>query len=184
MTIATARKLPALGSAKMPCDIPGAGIHGCAWEIKKPDTWNKRAGVATHDKIMTATPKKSELSIADADNITKVIMHDMKMQAFTLCNHLKESGKDKILKWFGDNSFVDMCKDGILPPDATPRAKLEHLEAACAQPSHFCRLMEEVENLHDGAHSTKMTVKKHFMTLQTAREEAMLLINCSPTSRP
>ena len=175
LSIARARRLLALGYAKIPCEIPGTGIHGYAWMIEKPGTWEKRNGVGAHQAVIDAKPMKSELTAQEANDITKVIMHNMKMRPFALYNHLKEAGKDKISEWFGDDMFVDMYQDGILPPQTTPNAMLEHLEGTYAQPNHFRRLMGQVEKVHNSQYDAKVAVEKYFMTLQEAREDATLL---------
>ena len=175
VSTAKARKLLATGKAKTPCDIPGTGVHGCAFMADKPSAWNKRSGVSDHTTVTVAMPKKSELTAAEATDVTKVLMHNMKMQPCVLHNHVKESRKDKIIEWFGTDLFADMCAEGAMPPQTTPNDMLEHLEGTCAQPSHYCRLMEQVEKMHTAECNPKDTVEKCFMTLQEARENATLL---------
>ena len=175
LSIATARCSGAAGLSKVPCNTPGTGVHGHAWVIKKDSPWNERTGASDHSTIVAAMLSEPELEITGTNDMLQLMAHSIKMQPHLLCNHPKEETKDKIIKWFGAELFVDMHKDGILPAETTPSKMLEHLAETHARPSHCWRLTEQVEKLHNSDCNKKMTVKKHFMTLQEACKDAALL---------
>ena len=173
LSIAKGRRILATGLAKVPCGIPGTGIHGHAFMAETETMWNKRNGTGDYKDIVAAIPQKSEMPVTT--DISQILLHTMTMQPYRLYHHLKEVGKDKLNEWFGTAMFVDMYRDGALPPETTPNMMFEHLEGTYAQPNHFRLLMTEVEREHDSAYSPHMTVENYFMTLQEARERAALL---------
>ena len=85
------------------------------------------------------------------------------------------SASDKILEWFGKDVFLDLLKDGVLPPSVTPRKMLEHVSATYATAYSNRMHMETVEGKLNGSYDPKVSVEAYFLQLQEARAQALML---------
>ena len=83
--------------------------------------------------------------------VSKMIVHNVKMQPFLSCDRLKEAGKDKIIEWFRTELFVDIHRDSVLPPKTGPSGMLKHLPETHDRPGHCWQLMAQVEKMHNTA---------------------------------
>ena len=171
ISIEKTRKLLAAGYGKIPCEVPGAGTHGYAWMVKKEQQWNKRKGtiLLTLNVVLRHTLRPVTL------DPKPMVRHKINQQAYHIYHHLKEEGKERLIKWFSEEMFVDMHEDGKLPTDKTPREMLDHLSEMYAKPHHYRKHMNQVKTDFACKYNPKKPVEVYFMRLQEARERADLL---------
>ena len=169
ISISMARKLLAAAYAAIPCEVPGAGVHGHAWIIETDNDWLERDG-ATATIVTPTKPLKS----ADY-SIVATLKYSDEMSMFKLYNHLMQEGKQKIVTWFGKSMFDDLHKNGILPNTVTAKELLEHLEKTYSQSYDQRRYLEQVEKDLNAAYDPKKPVETYFMKLQEARTNSALL---------
>ena len=123
ISIDQARKLLADAYANIPCEIEEAGTHGFAWIVETKEQWLQREGI-TNEVTVPTKPRKGDydfnlrLEFAEA------------MERYELYNHLMQQGKTKLLEWFGEAVFNDLCVYGVIPVTTTPKELLAHLVAS------------------------------------------------------
>ncbi len=123
ISVDKARKLLADAYADIPCEIQQAGTHGYAWVIETKEQWLERDGI-TEEVTAPQKPRKS-----DYDFSMRVEFSE-RLEQYKLYNHMMQQGKAKLLEWFGDAVFDDLCLYGAIPATTTPKELLAHLVAS------------------------------------------------------
>lgn len=83
------------------CAAVEAGVHGHAWMVETPDTWNEREDVGT-----VKVPTKVNTYIG-AD-VTQALQNAHDKEVYRLYHHLVQEGREKLIEWFGKAMFHDM----------------------------------------------------------------------------
>ena len=163
ISIGTAYKLLAAGYAEIPCELEAAGDQGYAWIIEDDTTWLARGGIV---KVIPPPGKPKEITGFD---LKAHFENAIKSKCYSTYKHLCQEGKAKILEWFGKDVFLDLLKDGVLPPSVTPNEMLEHIENVYATPQNNRVYMEQVEERLNGSYDPKEPVEAYFLRVQEAR---------------
>ncbi len=167
-SIAT-RRILAAGYAAIPCELDGAGEHGYAWMIDKPNDWKARPGV---NELIQVPQKPKRVMSAD---MAEQYVYMLKMNEYKVYNHLVQEGRNTIIEWFGKAMFLDLYVDRQLPIDKTPRDLLEYLASTYATPRTNRQYMENVRKAFNAPYDHKQPVESYFMKLQEVRDSARIL---------
>ena len=150
------------------CDMGEAGVHGHAWIIEDDETWEKQDGI-TKFKPPAKPCKHANTTVQER------LDRADRLQECNLCVHLMNEAKSKIIEWFGQEMFVDLCKNGLLPAETTAKDLMAHLKKTCAQ-EHDCRRhLDARDKRFNKPLQRNMKVKTHFMQPQQAQADASLL---------
>jgi hypothetical protein len=169
ISIGTAKKLLGAAYAEVPCELEAAKDHGYAWIIEDGKTWLARGdGV---EKIVPPTKPKEVTSFVMKEQFEYMI----KSKRYTMYRHLCQEGKTKIQEWFGRDVFLDLFKEGVLPPAVTPKEMLAHITTTYATPHSNRIYMEKVEEHLNGPYDPKESVEAYFLRLQEAKAHAKML---------
>ena len=164
ISIRKARRLLAAAYAKVPCSLKEAGLHGYAWIVEEPEQWNKRKDTST-----VAPPEKP---VEDYTDLQGRLEHADKMEKYLLYHHLTQAGTDKLVTWFGKAMFLDLCTDGELDADITPKDLLTHLEETYSTNADELEYFEDVTKAFNAPYDSKRPVEEYFMRLQEAQADA------------
>ena len=164
ISIRKARRLLAAACAEVPCSSKGAGIHGHAWMVEKPDNWDERNGTSPMEP-----PEKPEENCV---NLQGHLEHVRGMERHPLCHHLVQAGTEKPVAWFGEAMFLDLCVDGELSPNATPKELLAHLKETHSTNADELAHHKEVTKAFNAPCNSSGPVKEHFMRMQEAQADS------------
>ena len=164
ISIRRARRMLAAAYAKIPCTQQGAGVHGYAWIAEAPEDWKKRKGTGPID-----LPDKPEEDYTDFQG---QLTHAREMEKYLMYHHLIQAGAEKLVAWFGKAMFLDLCTDGELDADVTPKELLEHLEETYATNADELDYFEDVTKAFNAPYNASRPVEEYFMGLQEAQTDS------------